>query len=59
MAVPYRFQPPRLHDLAREIALPQAQDGSGTTVPVSPARRLTDTTVAFGKKLNSEALAQV
>ena len=42
------------------VAAPrQAQNGSGTTEPVSPARRFTDTTVAFGKKLNSEALAQV
>jgi hypothetical protein len=31
----------------------------GTTDPVSPGLRLTDTTVALGKKLNSEALAQV
>src|SRR6267378_2426469 len=33
--------------------------GHGVTLPVSPARVLTATTVALGKKLNSEALAQV
>src|SRR6185503_15117464 len=37
----------------------QLQNGSGITEPVSPGRRLTEITVAFGKKLNSEALAQV
>ncbi len=30
-----------------------------STPPASPALRFTATTVAFGKKLNSEALAQV
>ena len=35
------------------------QNGSGITEPVSPGLRLTETTVAFGKKLNSDALAQV
>ncbi len=32
---------------------------SGVTLPVSPGRVLTATTVALGKKLNSVALAQV
>jgi len=35
------------------------QNGSGITDPVSPGCRFTETTVALGKKLNSEALAQV
>ena len=49
------------HDIADQ-ALPRGirrYSGHGVTLPVSPGRRLTDTTVALGKKLNSEALAQV
>lgn len=37
----------------------KAQNGSAITEPVSAGWRFTDTTVALGKKLNSEALAQV
>ena len=47
----------------RKVAISQCansdQKGSGITEPVSPGLLLTETTVAFGKKLNSEALAQV
>src|SRR5467141_4225752 len=49
------------HDVADQ-ALPRGvrlYGGHGVTLPVSPGPRLTDTTVALGKKLNSEALAQV
>ena len=35
------------------------QNGSGITEPVSPGLLFTETTVALGKKLNSDALAQV
>jgi hypothetical protein len=53
----------QLHKLYRpgytDRARPTGQNGSGITEPLSPGLRFTDTTVALGKKLNSEALAQV
>ena len=42
-------------DLARNVIY----SGNGITVPGSPGVAFTATTVALGKKLNSEALAQV
>ena len=61
-----REQPPRLephqhaadveHDRVDHVA---AEPSGGSTLPLSPGRQFTDTTVALGKKLNSLALAQV
>ncbi len=44
---------------ARDARPAGAHSGNGSTLPVSPGCWLTATTVARGKKLNSEALAQV
>ena len=46
-------------DRARRRRAAGGYGGHGAMLPVSPGRRLTATTVALGKKLNSEALAQV
>jgi len=50
------------HDVADRALFPGAggdYGGHGVTLPVSPGRWLTATTVALGKKLNSDALAHV
>ncbi|MEZ5458995.1 MAG: L,D-transpeptidase family protein [Steroidobacteraceae bacterium] len=56
-----RRQPgaPRSPSWRGDSGQPQAQYSTGITFPVSPGRALTETTVARGKKLNSDALAQV
>src|ERR1700674_532150 len=58
---PYEHPADVEHDIADQ-ALPRSvkrYSGHGVTLPPSPGRALTATTVALGKKLNSEALAQV
>src|SRR6202035_5655689 len=49
---PYEHPADVEHDIADQAL-------HGVTLPPSPGRALTATTVALGKKLNSEALAQV
>ena len=57
--VPWCRGQARVADRARCPHAAPGYNGNGITVPVSPGVALTATTVALGKKLNSEALAQV
>jgi len=51
--------PPDVEDDVADHAHLRTYLGTGITIPGSPGVMFTDTTVARGKKLNSEALAQV